>query len=430
MITPRFEVSQDSKFVYVNIKAPHIKASLIQFDVADDTFVFTLPPYYLRLRFPAFVIEDDEMTSEYDLSSSTVKCRVAKLHEGEHFEDLDMISKLLATKREKEALKNPQKPIIQELDSPCDSISREMQDPDFDWEIEQSLPEDQKDSVTYGFNNQYSERVGLSIHTGNEINELADPEHETAYSKLKLLRETTRDQFDADHYLADLHDDGTITEILNFIMPAKLKASPEEKDRIARLGTREYLVSDQKAVYLGLVPLIYGWAYDFRTNFGEATVESSWNIGKLCPSMCFLYSGYRNVSDVMRDCTARAVSRPLYRHWELAMQVWKDVIILFRAGKQTLLAIFGKLLQIFENDLHFVYRQILIEDYTVWIQNSSIKVLESISRELEKSLPQLRKDCLYLPLVEAEKGQPSVEADRDNDSDDSDDSDVMDDVRK
>lgn len=417
MITPQFEVEQDSKFIYVNIKAPHIKASLIQFDVADDTFVFTLPPYYLRLRFPGNIVEDDRMTQSYDLASSTVRCQVAKLHEGEHFDDLDMISKLLATKREQEAVRNFQKPGIQEVENPTDSIIHEMQDPDFDWEIEQNFPEKLENPVAYGFNNQYSERVGLSMHTGNEINELADPEHETVESKLRLLRETTKDQFDASHYLADLHDDEMILEIMRFRIPESLKASPEENDRIARLGSRQYMISDLKAVYMGLIPLIYAWAYDFRTNFGESTVESSWNIGKICPSMCFLLNGYRNVSEVMKDCTSRALTKPLYRHWKLAIQVWKDTISLFRAGKQTLLAILGKLLQIFETDLHFVYRQILIEDYTIWIQYSSIKVLESIASELEKTLKHLKKEDLYIPIAQAETGKISVETDSDDDSD-------------
>ncbi|KAG5359826.1 Protein SHQ1-like protein [Yarrowia sp. C11] len=60
MITPDFTVDQDIDFVFVNIKAPHIRVANIEIVVDGELFVFSLAPYYLRLRFPGRLLDEDE----------------------------------------------------------------------------------------------------------------------------------------------------------------------------------------------------------------------------------------------------------------------------------------------------------------------------------------------------------------------------------
>ncbi|KAG5362929.1 Protein SHQ1-like protein [Yarrowia sp. B02] len=60
MITPDFTVDQDEDFVFVNIKAPHIRVANIEIVVDGELFVFSLAPYYLRLRFPGRLLDEDE----------------------------------------------------------------------------------------------------------------------------------------------------------------------------------------------------------------------------------------------------------------------------------------------------------------------------------------------------------------------------------
>jgi len=419
MITPQFEVRQDDGFVYVDIRAPYIKASHIQFEVAENVFVFSLPPYYLRLRFPRAIKEDEFMTSSYDLNKAVVHCKVSKMHKGEHFADLDMISKLLATKREQESAQQ-NKPLIQDLDA-------NVGEPDFDWEIDQEIPQETSSQSKYGFNNQYSERVNISMHNGNEINELAEPEQEAAPNRKDLMRQITTEEFDPGHYAADLFDDEMIQDIIKFQLPT-LELVDELKDRIMKLGQREFFIENQKATYIGVIPLVFAWAYDFRVNYGDSSVESSWTVGKLCPSMSFLYNDYSSVGEVVADCTARALVKPLYRHWDLTVSVWQDTLAIIRQGRSKILVVFAHLLQIFEHDLHAVYRQILVEDYAIWIQYASDRALQGMCSELEKSLAKLSKSGLYLPIEETEQraNEPigSDEGDSDDESEsDSDESD-------
>lgn len=405
MITPQFGVDQDDDFIYVNIRAPYIKASMIQFEVSDEVFVFSLPPYYLRLRLPGHVTEDERMKSSYDLDTSTVKCKVAKKHPGEYFPDLDMLTKLLATKSQLEEAKS-QKIRIQEVDShPNNTESSDnnpIDHPDFDWEIEQQIPSEQSSTAKYGFNQQYSDIIGISMHNGNDINELAEPENESEEERLNLLRSTTKDSFDLEHYWADLYDDEMIKELLHFKFYRdsndSLEFSSDLKDRIMRLGYKEYFITNAKQTYLGIVPLVFAWAYDYRTNMGDYTVESAWNIGKIAPSLCFLFNGYTSIEPLVIDCTARSLTKPLYRNWELSMQVWRDVLEVMRRGKKEILTVFAKLLEIFESELHQVYRSIIVEDYTIWIQNSSDTVLYSLANELEKAIRSITPTKIYLPL--------------------------------
>ena len=63
-----------------------------------DGTLFTLHvhPYFLRLTFSHRLLEDDDPVSSYDPSSSFLVVRLAKAQHGITFEDLDLLSKLLA----------------------------------------------------------------------------------------------------------------------------------------------------------------------------------------------------------------------------------------------------------------------------------------------------------------------------------------------
>ena len=59
MITPFFTISQDDEFIYIDVKISHIRFSApnIEMTVENELFVFSLPPYYLRLRFRTLVLK-------------------------------------------------------------------------------------------------------------------------------------------------------------------------------------------------------------------------------------------------------------------------------------------------------------------------------------------------------------------------------------
>ena len=65
-------------------------------------------PYFLRLNFPHALQEEDEASSaRYDPSSGYLTVTLTKAVPGEHFEDLDLLSKLLAPRRSEPAERGP-----------------------------------------------------------------------------------------------------------------------------------------------------------------------------------------------------------------------------------------------------------------------------------------------------------------------------------
>lgn len=397
MITPQFEVEQDQDFVYVNIRAPYIKATNLEFEVVDERFVFSLQPYYLRLTFPGKLVEDERMESSYDLATSTIKCRVAKATPGQEFEDLDMLTKLLAKKTSIE------KPLIEE-------VNGEPQPPqveEIDWEIEQALPDASISEEKYGFNDQYSGIMGVVIEDGqNDINEIPEPEKTSVKQRL-LINSTADELFDIDHYMADLYDNPMIESFMSWT-PPPLELSSADKDRMLKLPKRQYIINNPKHIYLGVVQLLFGFCYDDRTNCRDPTVESPWTIGKLTPLMSCLYGYYDRMLPLVRDCSKRALIFPLYRHWDLTLAVWKDVVAVLKQGRKAILACFVKLLSIFESDINACYRQIFLEDYAAWIQYSSEKVISSVATELDSTLTHLAKGDMGFELEEYEEAAQDV----------------------
>lgn len=63
-----------------------------------------------------------------------------------------------------------------------------------------------------------------------------------------------------------------------------------EKEAMLRLPRKEHLLDPgaRSAVYLGLVDLLYAWAYNHRVTLGENCVESAWNVAKISATLSWL----------------------------------------------------------------------------------------------------------------------------------------------
>jgi protein SHQ1 len=117
MITPRFSCSQDDRSVVVSAYCPAVRASEIEIHVDDTLLSLHVAPYFLRLNFPASVVEDDQSSAVYEPVSGYLTVTLTKLNRGEVFPDLDLLGKLLAPP----AQSTPHNPTIEVLDSRDDS---------------------------------------------------------------------------------------------------------------------------------------------------------------------------------------------------------------------------------------------------------------------------------------------------------------------
>ncbi|KAA8915268.1 hypothetical protein TRICI_002625 [Trichomonascus ciferrii] len=429
MLTPQFSVDQDEKNVYIDIKAPFIRTQDVEFFVDGELFIFSLHPYYLRLRFPGRLKQDDDeeqdesklSNASYDIASSTVKIRVPKETAGEEFKDLDMITKLLARKDEPTKEKAGTKPLIQEIGGTSNKAEEIAElGEKFDWEIEQKVESNVSSNLgsKYGFDDQYSGEIGVSVMNGNSINELGDPENSTVESRSSERVSLEDHKFDPDHYLADFMDNPEISEFINWSNPMlgsayDFRFNSEEKDLLAKLPKKSYILSAPKITYINLVSIVFAYVFDCCTTMDDHTVESAWTIGKLIPAVSCLDTNFSTLHSIVIACTRRALAYPLYRHWKLVQKVWDDVYRLLKLAsndKKVIVKVLLRVVKIFDTSdaCHSVYNRILFHDYSAWVQHANEVVIRSLAHDLRKTLETLNKSSLNWLIPELEEA--AVEA--------------------
>ena len=113
MITPKFSCSQNDRSVVVSVYCPAVRASEIEIHVSDTLLSLHVAPYFLRLNFPASLVEDDQSSAVYDPASGYLTLTLTKQSPGENFPDLDLLGKLLAPPQQN----TPRGPAIEVLGS-------------------------------------------------------------------------------------------------------------------------------------------------------------------------------------------------------------------------------------------------------------------------------------------------------------------------
>ncbi|KAJ2364847.1 hypothetical protein H4S01_003559 [Coemansia sp. RSA 2610] len=421
MITPRFSVRQDDAIVYVTIHAPHVRAQTIEFDVDDDQFKFFASPYYLRLTFPGKIVEDQASTASFDAATGDIAVTLSKQTPGEEFANLDLLTSLLATRRERDASEQPGRPVIEEM-TDGDGVEAALQqayvDEDFDWEIPQTLAAAGDEpvlagSATYGFDQQYSGYLAHVHGTANEINEVADPERMTAEERRRSRIACEDAKFDEDYYMDNYINDEDIrplvqhqsqaqqalrqqrahqqdsavdqlAEQLDQTLPAdNSDFTDAEKQTMLDLPRKTHIISNKQAVYLGLVDILFAYALDLRINLDEPSVESAWSIGAVSSSLSNLEQ-FATLRSVVVACFRRALAYPLYRNWELCERALEDVSAMCKLGRRALLKAMLGLKRLFDkHDVYYVYSKLYLDDYCVWLQTAaSDKVIRSLARKL------------------------------------------------
>ncbi|KAI8576876.1 hypothetical protein K450DRAFT_254716 [Umbelopsis ramanniana AG] len=455
MITPAFTVEQDHSSVTIKINTPHVRAQDVDLFVEGSEFKFYLKPYFLRLQLPGNIIEDEKSTANYDIATGIFTIMVTKETAGEHFEDLDLLTKLLARRGEVKPVKStPKKPLIEVISSTTEMQEDKIMDAaEFDWQLPQELPTEEllTSTTTYGFNSQYNHYFTHVDETANEINCVQSPEKSTAESRREDRVNEENAKFDEDYYVNDFVNTEEIDDIIKYksiwwkeLKRIQKKAAAEEKQSKVQLiqevvpesnsdiadltmgnleindysqslieftekensimrtmPNREYLLSNEKSIYLGLIDILFAYSYNHRQTEGEDTVESVWTIGKLSPSIAGLEK-FSTLQETLISCYRRALAFPLYRNYKLCDKILQDVYILLKLGKRAILKALLEIKDMFDHhDIYYIYSKIWLDDYCIWIQQSSDNVLKTLARELHHF--QLSKTLLDWDLEDLEE---------------------------
>ncbi|XP_075526127.1 protein SHQ1 homolog isoform X1 [Dermacentor variabilis] len=422
MLTPAFELKQDDDFLIIEIKAPYSKISEAEIYFYEEEFKFYSKPYYLRLHLPGKVVENGREMAKYISDNGTYVVHMPKQSPGQVFTDLDLLTKLLAPSPRAASAR----PVIEVLENRS-ATDEEPPEVEEDWHVEQ-MPWTPQDEVSllegsvrkYGFDRQRTGVIARFKEEMSDLVDIADPERKSVQEARKERLKAEEGHFSAEHYLADRYEPAGVEQILGYEAPwwnlatcvdgssdtteDLFSFTEEEKTKMRTLPRKEYLLDKQLelSLHLGLVDILFAYAYNKRVTEGEDTVESGWNISKISATLSW-FEEFWSLEQMVRSCFRRCLTYPLYRHWGLTYAVLRDVIQILQLGPRYVLRCLLEIHGIFSHhDSRYILNDLYITDYAVWIQSISPKRLQSLTNALKQV--KVRKADLGLDIPELERG--------------------------
>ncbi|KAH3766419.1 box H/ACA snoRNP assembly protein Shq1 [Pelomyxa schiedti] len=182
-----------------------------------------------------------------------------------------------------------------------------------------------------------------------------------------------------------------------------IQMPPEYIQTLLSLPRKEYLISNTQELLNGLLQIMYSYCYDVRTTHDETTVESAWTISKLTPLLAWLDTP-QNTRDALVGCYRRALTFPLYRHWDLTVRVAQDAVIIFKLGPRAIVRSLIAVKKIMEtHEFRHYLNNLFIDDYCVWVQTLSRDQFLPFAREIEQAISSIHKADTGFPLESLEK---------------------------
>lgn len=440
MLTPKFSLNQDAQYIYIKMHVPHLKLNEAEIHIDEDELFFHSNPYFLRLYLPGKIVEDDKSKSSYDVDSGWLSMAVSKLNSGEYFDNLDMLTKLLTPKCSQistplcthiEVIKSDSSEDLSTTKSTENPIqfdnnekAVDMDEMEMDWFIEQ-MPYTESllsQNFRYGFANQ---KISPLNPLSNELVgmiDLVNPDNVSRKQRTILRLEQENNKFDCEHYLADYFDEEIVNIIsvdytaLTGVVGECVVFSDEEKEQMLQLPRKEYIIDDSErsSVYLGIIDLLFAYAFDFRQNGGECNVESDWNICKLSSMLSWL-DCFTDLKEVIISCCRRSLCFPFYRNWKFFEKVVSDVQIILQVGKSQILKCLLNMSSILKkSETRYPLVDIFLTDYCVWIQSACPKRLESMSNALSKATLSKNEIGFRLTEMECDASKLMEESDQDS----------------
>ncbi|XP_034837199.1 protein SHQ1 homolog [Maniola hyperantus] len=400
MLTPRFKLAQDENHVFITVHAPYTNIGETEIDVDGENLLFVSSPYFLRLRLPGRIVENDRSKGSYTCDSGDFTLTFDKENPGEHFENLDMITNLLAPRDIPDV--NPD--LVEMLED--DGVT-----------IEQDIEDDVGEKYSFGFANKIStefKEIGTEFV---QIFELRIPEQVAVHERNALREQYEDHKFSSDHYLADFFDKELLAPYLDATMSwdsadfdKNIEFTEEEVAILKELPNKHYILSNSeyKQVFYGLVDILFGYCYDKRTTLNESNVESSWTINKLSATLSW-FCAFKDVKEVLIACYRRALVYPIFRNFDLCNKVLNDLVSLLRKGKKYVIKCMLSIHRMFNlsNDARYILNQLYIKDYLIFLQKCKAEEFDDLSNNIANV--EITKNNVALDLVELEAAAVMVQ---------------------
>ena len=333
--------------------------------------------------------------------------------------DLDLLGRLQQPTQKMQMKTSSKKLLVQEIDENGEELkNNEINQANH--EVMEECMSVQK-TISYGLFKKYSNvfrdyaRAGLA----NEMLECPNPDEaigngeestelEEQYRR-ELRRQTENEKFDAGRYLNDLdiaNEGDMIFDSAIMMKPHWMKISKSE------LSGESFFTSDEshllaelprqtnfptnlsaeqkKSALLCLLDILFAYAYDHRTTDGDPTVESSWAVMILSPTLSWLecYNPpYDTIADVICWSIRRSLIYPYLRSYELAKRIAEDVCEIMRRGRRTVIRCLLQMHKIMEqSESHYLFNKLYIDPLIGWIQQCEEDEVHQVGDELERLL--------------------------------------------
>ncbi|KAL7545407.1 hypothetical protein ACHAWF_008753 [Thalassiosira exigua] len=204
----------------------------------------------------------------------------------------------------------------------------------------------------------------------------------------------------------------------------------EESHLLSTIQTKniptQLTLEQKRSALLTLTDILFAYAYDHRTTDGDPTVESSWTVMILSPSLSWLecYNHpYDTILDVVRMSIRRSLIYPYLRSYSLARKVFEDVAHIINGGRRIIIRCLLHLHEIMKrSECHYLFNKMYIDPLIGWIQQCGESEVQEFGKEIEnisahkeqptskvnhvddvQELDVLDKEHLGLGLIELEK---------------------------
>lgn len=127
--------------------------------------------------------------------------------------------------------------------------------------------------------------------------------------------------------------------------------------------------------HLLLLELLFSTLYDARTTQGDASVESAWTIAALSRSLVASSFPLRSggVKGTLRESYRRALTRPLYRCWDLNGAIARDAEEVLLRGRKSVVDVVQSALQLLResgDEAMRVYVKDAVGPLSEWLKSS------------------------------------------------------------
>lgn len=382
MLTPSFIINQDYSTITVEIQTPHASISSAEFYINNDVFQFYCKPYFLRLYLSGKIVENGSESATYNADSCSFIVKVPKLTPGEEFQGLEMITKLLTPVGKVSAG-------LPEISDICDEdVTDELSCGD--WPLHADLPEELPDSTKYGFANLKSGIFSKLRDEFSTVTDIKNPDSTPLDVRKSKRVQQENEKFDKEHYMYDLEEELDIHEVMEFspsiFSDAATSFTNSEQHQLKSLPRKQYLLDsyEQKIALLGLIDIIFAWAYNHRITLGENNVESYWNVCKLSSTLSW-FDTFLSIHAVCVACYRRSLCFPLHRNWNLSTKVLEDVQRIFSLGSnKVLLKCLLEVHKFLSCDQYYILNDLYMTDYCIWVQHLNKETIKRISDLLYK----------------------------------------------